>query len=637
MHQSKTEYRIPGNASQVRAIRHKDGPCCVLAGPGSGKTFVIVQRLKYLIEHCGVPPSRILTITFTRAAAQEMKQRFDKLTDHRYPETPFGTFHSVFYHILKTSGHPAEEPPGILTETEKQKIMKMILTDLHDSHPEIVCSPDLCNLWLSEIARRKGEGTDPSACSTDCSISDIPYREYFPDAYQEYQKICGELSKLDFEDMIGKCLRLFHEKPEILRQWREHFQYIQIDEYQDINKMQSEVVTLLAAPANNLFVVGDDDQSIYGFRGSRPDIMLAFDQMYPGAQRILLGVNYRCRKSILDASALVIRENRVRFDKEMKPGRTEEAGEIDVFACTDREGEAEKIREAYLRSREEHRSFCIIVRTNAHAQKLADLLAKDGIKSACREVRNPYTSDEIQDIRAYLNLSVRVSVEDLLRILNRPSRYLSRESIRGGADLFSQMHTYYSGRPALNAAVSRLERDIRMLSNMRPALALRYIRTVVGYDLYLKNSSKIQDPQAAIKQLDDLQKEAEDFSRTELFVRHIEESAAKSPTTAAMQKYLQTADDIRVITMHAAKGLEFDTVWIPSVNEGILPSRKSVTPEQIEEERRLFYVAMTRARRRLYISYLTGDDNYAYVPSRFLRPLKGSVVRQPDRVTASDR
>ncbi|MBR5115509.1 MAG: ATP-dependent helicase, partial [Lachnospiraceae bacterium] len=351
------QLNIHGNAAQMQAIRHRDGPAMVLAGPGSGKTFVIVQRIRTLIEQYRIPPSEILTITFTRQAAIEMRQRFLKITEHRFPEAVFGTFHSVFYQIL-TRSHP-DKKLTLIDEREKQRIAEMILKDIAAKEHSPCLSDDLVSQYLFGLSRAKATGTDPE------EIAQIfPEPDLFPLFFREYRRMLSELNRLDFDDIITDCGRLFAEEPDTLKTWRERFRYFLIDEYQDINAGQFEVMKQLAAPADNLFVVGDDDQSIYGFRGSSPAYMLDFDQHYPDAERILLSVNYRCRQSVIDAAMRVIGENRQRFVKEIRAGRPE-PGEVRIMSCTDRNEEHAEILK-YLKNRDPEETAAVIVRTNAH-------------------------------------------------------------------------------------------------------------------------------------------------------------------------------------------------------------------------------------------------------------------------------
>lgn len=292
--------------AQKRAIRHKDGPALVLAGPGSGKTTVITNRVRYLTEKYGVQAGSILVITFTRAAAREMKERYEKMTGQG-SRVAFGTFHSVFFLILKLAyGYQAS---NIVREEQRIRFIReqaeRMQLDLEDP-AEFTASV------LSEISMVKGEMMPlahyyPKSCS----------EEVFKALYEGYEDQMRREKLLDFDDMLSMCYELFKARPDILTAWQKKYQYILIDEFQDINRVQYEIVKMLALPQNNLFIVGDDDQSIYRFRGARPELMLGFEKDYPEAERILLDINYRSVSTITESAGKVISNNKTRFPKEI--------------------------------------------------------------------------------------------------------------------------------------------------------------------------------------------------------------------------------------------------------------------------------------------------------------------------------
>jgi DNA helicase-2/ATP-dependent DNA helicase PcrA len=306
------------NAAQQQAVMHAKGPAMVLAGPGSGKTTVITERLRYLIEQKAVDPASILVITFTKASAIEMQIRFLKLSDNSYPQVLFGTFHSVFYQIIRDS--ISNKNTGLLIADIKfqTEIIRDILSELK-AHGKITrqeydegCEniPDI----LSEISRIKNLDIDPEQAGMS-----IPLAGVFPDIFTSYGKKLREFGRIDFDDMIVRCLNLLTQNASILKKWQQRFRFILIDEYQDINPVQSKIVDLLLGEEKNLFAVGDDDQSIYGFRGSDPAIMLAFNEKFAscGGRVINLDINYRSGSEILNASKLVIAENKKRLDKNL--------------------------------------------------------------------------------------------------------------------------------------------------------------------------------------------------------------------------------------------------------------------------------------------------------------------------------
>ena len=301
---------MPFNEAQSAAVSHKDGPMMVLAGPGSGKTTVVTHRVQSLIEKHGVNPSSILVITFTRAAAREMKERFERLMEGRpmRGQVSFGTFHSVFFRILKLAYQ--YDASDIIREDQKLRLIRE-LTAKEQLEPED--ENELISSLISEISAVKGEQIDlehyyAKSCSGDS----------FRRIYRGYEEQLQRAHKIDFDDMLVMCWDLFRKRPDILSAWQKKYEYILVDEFQDINRLQYQIVRMLAAPSDNLFIVGDDDQSIYRFRGAKPEIMLGFERDYPKAARVLLDVNYRSTREIVEASLRLIEHNEKRFKKSLK-------------------------------------------------------------------------------------------------------------------------------------------------------------------------------------------------------------------------------------------------------------------------------------------------------------------------------
>ncbi len=601
----------------MRAIAHRDGPAMVLAGPGSGKTFVITERIRYLIEEYHIPPSQILTITFTKAAALQMQHRFADKTDNRYADVSFGTFHSCFFKMLRDFHAAAgKEPLTILTDREKRALLKMLLSDEQERDRDMQVTDELVEAYLSEIGRAKNSGEE-----TVKENPMLPYGSHFPRVYAGYLRMQRSLGKADFEDMISLCLQMFREHPEVLSFWQNRFRYLQVDEYQDVNQIQAAVIAMLAGKRGNLLVVGDDDQSIYAFRGSDPSCMRRFKESYPEADVYALEMNYRCRREIIDASGMVITENKNRIQKVQKAGR-EECGAVLLKPFPTAEKERAEIASGLSGLSNNQDTFALIVRTHAAAEQLSCALQDAGIPVAGSNTREslPFSGQDIQDMLAYLRLASRNPTrEDFFRIMNRPNRFLSRECARGEPFRPENLEEYYRGQPSMCRVIKKLVRDLHFIGGMRPSLAVRYIRTQVGYDAFLCGSLSPDDLKAAMKRLDAFLAEASGFGDTNAFLLHITQRREAAEKNA--RKAPSKSDGVRILTMHASKGLEFDTVWLPGLNEGIMPARRIVLPEQFEEERRLLYVAMTRARKTLILSWITGTENAACMPSRFLRPL----------------
>mgnify|MGYP003585081571 FL=1 len=615
--------QITGNPAQRTAIAHTDGPAMVLAGPGSGKTFVIVQRIRFLIESAHIDPQTILVITFTKAAALEMQSRFLKLTDQNYPEVHFGTFHSVFYQIIRLSlsGTRLE----LITEKEKYHILQHILKELAQNYQyagktedaeNLNASADVIREILSEISRIKNDGRTPAQCDET-----HPMKKYFEQIFPAYQKMMKELGKIDFDDMMTDCLSLLKRNPALLEKWRSVFRYILIDEYQDINLLQFQIIQLLAAPHNNLFIVGDDDQSIYGFRGSRPDIMLNFRSFYPDAKSVFLGINYRSCPEILQVSAAVIAENKIRFQKEMVAGETQQSGAFALTSYPSRQLEYTDIIRHLKAAPEAQSGSAILFRTNAEAAAAAEMLAEAGLPFQSREqLKSPYEDPVIEDLLMYLKFACEAPKRQyLFRIMNKPVRYIRRESIPAERVLQNDMLRYYHAQPSMQHTIRKMFRDFEMLQHLRPSLAIRYIRFETGYEAFVMQQQKGAARTELKEKMDQFQKKAGDYMDSRSFLRAIEE--AKENFADNIQDRPKKTG-VHLMTLHAAKGLEFDTVYLPDLNEGIIPNRKSVTDTQIEEERRMLYVGMTRAKQALCMSYITGTGENPMMPSRLIRCLK---------------
>jgi DNA helicase-2/ATP-dependent DNA helicase PcrA len=607
------------NAAQEEAITHRDGPAMVLAGPGSGKTFVIVQRLKYLIEEYGADPSSILVITFTKAAAIEMQQRFLKITDSSYPEVSFGTFHSLFYNILRDHRKEAGfyNNIEIADELFKYKLVKDILLNVLKNSREnmnklrLLDENEIIKDITSEISRIKNVGLLPS------SVSDsVPYKEHFEAIFTGYNAALKSFGKIDFDDMSLICAQLFENRKDIAEQYKSRFKYILIDEYQDINEMQQNNIEAILSDDKNLFVVGDDDQAIYGFRGAKPGIMMEFkDRMGGSVHLINLSVNYRCGKAILDNASLVIRENKMRFKKNIISGTGTDGY---VFARRYRTREAQyEAMSIFLSGQNNLNDIGILCRTNSECKTVASFLRQKGIKSNLenKDDASLYDDEAVLLCLYYLSFScVENSRALFYKIMNKPLRYISRESAMNELIRKEDVLSFYRGNGERTKAVEKLFRDISMIGKMRPSLSVRFIRKEVGIDKLFPNSTE---------NLDLFEKMARNFRDSKSFIGSFNEEKEKSNNRNSGKKKFSNADDIvNILTLHGSKGLEYKYVWIHDLNEGIIPSRSAIYEPEKEEERRMLYVGMTRAKEALIMSYICGTKENAMLPSRFLRPIR---------------
>ena len=607
------------NAAQEEAITHRDGPAMVLAGPGSGKTFVIVQRLKYLIEEYGADPSSILVITFTKAAAIEMQQRFLKITDSSYPEVSFGTFHSLFYNILRDHRKEAGfyNNIEIADELFKYKLVKDILLNVLKNSREnmnklkLLDENEIIKDITSEISRIKNAGLFPS------SVSDsVPYKEHFEAIFTGYNAALKSFGKIDFDDMSLICAQLFENRKDIAEQYKSRFKYILIDEYQDINEMQQNNIEALLNDDKNLFVVGDDDQAIYGFRGAKPGIMMEFkDRMGGSVHLINLSVNYRCGKAILDNASLVIRENKMRFKKNIVSG-TGTDGYVVARRYKTREAQYEAMS-IFFSGQNNLNDIGILCRTNSECKTVASFLRQKGIKSNLenKDDASLYDDEAVLLCLYYLSFSCIENSRALFyKIMNKPLRYISRESAMNELIRKEDVLSFYRGNRERTKDVEKLFRDISMIGKMRPSLSVRFIRKEVGIDKLFPNSTG---------NLDLFEEMARNFRDSKSFIGSFNEEKEKSDNRNRGKKKFSNADDmVNILTLHGSKGLEYKYVWIPDLNEGIIPSRSAIYEPEKEEERRMLYVGMTRAKEALIMSYICGTKENAMLPSRFLRPIR---------------
>lgn len=593
--------------SQLQAITHGTGPMLVLAGPGSGKTFVMIQRIQYLLSHYHVAPSSILVISFSRLSAVQLKERFFKLNPIQADQIHFSTFHACFFHILKNSC--SYTVSDIVSPKEQDNFINILLNDPVFEEDN---SAQLREEYLHKFSYYKNKGLDAMRREET---------ELFQRLFHAYQELMYSHHKLDFDDMGLLCLKLFRQKPEILMQWQKRFTYILIDEFQDINPIQFSIVQLLAERTQNLFVVGDDDQAIYSFRGSSPGIMLNFETIYPQAKRVLLETNFRCSGNIVQKSLAVIEENQQRFRKEiLSSNPPKEAVGIHSFENPLQEYTyvCRSIEELMKRGVKTEEIACIF-RTNQNMSGLAETLVRHRLPFSMKAQKGSiYRHFIAGDLLAYLSFFIEGRKrKDFFRIMNKPLRYLSRGCCREKTVSWDQLLSYYRTKPYMYRYIAEFEIHERRIRQLDLYGAVIYIRRVIGYEAYAQEEAarKGTDVQEVREILDFVQESFRGITSLEQYRNNIEEYEKALAASAAEQTGVQ------LITMHACKGLEYDYVFLPDCNEGKVPHKRAKTQEEVEEERRMFYVAMTRAKEKLEILYLYDKEGKKYVPSPFL-PLK---------------
>ena len=603
------------NEAQTQAIQHTDGPCLVLAGPGSGKTLTIVNRVKYLIEKQKVRPEEILVVTFTRFAAAEMKSRLCLVMGKRDLPVTVGTFHGIYYGILKWAYRMNQE--NILSETEKYQILRGVI---NKERMEIFDEEDFIQDIAAEIGKVKNnriplEEFVSEKCSADA----------FRNIYRNYEQHRKELKKIDFDDMLVLCYELFRSRPDVLAQWQKKFRYVLIDEFQDINRIQYDVIRMLAQPENNLFVVGDDDQAIYGFRGADSELMLGFGKDFPNAKQILLGMNYRSTANIVQNSLKLIENNVERYSKKLEANR--EGGScLHIQEVKDPVEEAEYVLEEIQKCKEngiKEEEIAILFRVHTDARAVVEAMVERKIPFQMKEhLPNIYEHFIAKDIMAYFRLATGArNRQDFLQVMNRPKRYLGRDSVAGTKVSFEDMRKFYCDKDWMIDRIDQFEWDVKMLMKMAPYAAIQYIRKRIGYDDFLKeyafthqiNRSDLNEVLAEIEEA------AKAFTSVEEWFTHVEEY---TETLRAKEKERnRPRPGVRLMTIHASKGLEFKQVFLIEANEGRIPYQKAKTDKEIEEERRLFYVAMTRAKDFLKICYVKIKNGKEVTPSRFVDEL----------------
>lgn len=579
------------DSSQREAVCCGTGPCEVIAGPGSGKTLVLTEHILYLIEHEHVPPSGILVLTFSRAAAAQMKERFSVRSQGRFRDVRFGTFHSVFFYILRES---TGRNYALLTAFQREKILSQLILNYYDDPKERPAAEEL------EKMLRASSNTGEDAEKIRCIQRD--YRSYL-----------RENRFIDFDDMILACRHILTRHAQVREYWQKQFRAILVDEFQDVNTEQYEVLRLLT-DGRGLFVVGDDDQSIYGFRGSSPSIMQRFMTDFPGAVRIFLGFNYRCSANICKAAGIMIRENRIRIEKAVQAvcppgdrvvlkGFKEDRQQLDYLAD-----------ELARMTEEEQCRAAVITRTNLHVQKVAAFLSSRNITCAGKiSASQAVLETVLRDLEHYrcLSLGMRegsLPRQSLYRVMNRPERYLLRSVADKEQIPVQRLRDNILRQKGSVTELTEFLKDLFVLSTFDPEGFLRYLFDAMGYGRWA------QENLGSAYEVKKVQEELLRLSRQFKDTGEMIEAAVRG-----REKHRkESSGGVQIMTMHACKGLEFERVYLPALNEGIIPGRRCREAEDLEEERRLLYVAMTRARQHLELLYVTGSRENPRPPSRFL-------------------
>jgi len=600
------------NTAQQKAVCHETGPMLVLAGPGSGKTTVLLCRISRLLERGLAKPQEILALTFSKAAAEEMKSRFENLNGAS--GVSFGTFHSIFFRILRSRyGWNVEQ---IFQEEERRSILRNSIEAEKWDIPDL---EEYISQFFSQLSLMNSELEQPNRFTP----VGMPVEE-FRKLYRAYEGYKERHEKLDFDDMLTQCYQLLREDAAVREYWQRKYKFILVDEFQDVNQAQFACLQILAEKHQNLFVVGDDDQSIYAFRGARPDFLLHFPTLYPAAKKVTLNTNYRSTERIVNLAERVIGNNEVRFVKNMK-GIGEAGDKVTFFLAEDAAKEAAHIAEKIGRLLDEGvplAEIAVIYRTNLQGGAFARELYKRGIPYDLRDNSgNVYEHWVAKDLLAYLLLAENEESDSALRrILNKPKRYIGKDLLAEAEAMPYTLLRSFFVCPSLKGwqeeNLENLRIDLNQIRKRTPYDALKYIRKVIGYDEYLEEFAAYRRTSAQVLQeiADEIMETAKDCADVRSFREQLERLSLQMKEQS--RKKGQKRNGVALMTMHGAKGLEFRAVFLPSLVEGIVPHEKGM--DTVAEERRLFYVAMTRASEKLCLSAILQRYEKERKPSRFL-------------------
>lgn len=613
------------NDKQKEAVSLGLGPALILAGPGSGKTTVILERIKHLIYGLNISPQNILVITFTKSAALEMQTRAAKILNHSEESPFFGTFHSYFYSILKRS----YEYHNFSIMTTKQKYQNLEnLLKLH--FPSMRISNNLLMDILTLFSKQKNGVT----CLKEVENSGFS-KEQFENLRRTFDHFNREQKLMDYDDIILLAFELLRDNPGILAMLQSKVRYILIDEFQDVNRTQYELISLLAGKNGNLFVVGDDDQSIYRFRGAGEENLRQFETDFPLAKKVVLDINYRCPQEVVKLSSKLIEHNTMRFQKKLSSGKNE-AGKVSCKRFISKEEERRYIAEmiktivSTVTTMEPcDKKIAILCRTNSQLSYFAEMLKKEKIPYFMKEKTVKfYELPHIRPIIGYLMFASGVdrSRKKLFTFLNQPMRYINRELFVGWDEGERKLNTLTIKEAAVEKELVQLDKALQRIEKMSPQTALTYILKGIDYEIfYLKKCKTIEEIQRFKKDMEELKERANMYTSIREWMHYVLWEEEKEEDS-----YMKTSDAtdtcVFLYTFHGAKGLEFDTVFIPHLNEGSVPYGKNLSEAELEEERRMFYVALTRCSGDLYLTFVENDTKKDTV-SRFIKECAFTVSK----------
>lgn len=600
---------------QLQAIRHKRGPMLVLAGAGSGKTTIIVHRIRHLIMMCKVRPENILVLTFTKSAAMEMEDRFHQLTGMK--GVKFGTFHSVFLEILiRNTSYTYRSIIDL--KTQKELIQAAAIELNYRLGEDEESTDDTIQKILNGIQYLKSGGNADQVEYQNIPMDVVKY------CFNYYQQYLINNRLIDFNDMLFLTAKLFKTNPNLLEMYHDKYRYILVDEFQDTSPIQEEILELLAKPRNNIFCVGDDDQSIYAFRGAKPAVMFDFAKKYRNCKIVQLPYNYRCTNQIVMAANRLISYNQKRFPKEVHGLRN--GNDVNIHSFHTLQAEYAFVKErimTHCARGDRYEDHACLFRTRKEIEDFALYLSVKNIPFFSTEsIRNIFDHFIAYDFLSYMECA-EGNYNNMFLIINRPKRYIEKRHIKKVMDLNLLKKTYIS-KDYILEKLEDLEYDLAMLKNMSlPVEMFDYFFMKIGYKNYLRDY-------AAYRNMS--QDELEDLYNVAESIRNFaSQYQSKQEFFHAINQYKRSLNSkkegkegkkgkVVLSTIHSAKGLEYKNVFVFNVNEENLPIKKKGIDTDIEEERRIMYVAITRAKDNLYV--LSLEDKV----SRFVSQMKMSLV-----------
>ena len=629
------------NPQQAEAVTAVEGPVLVLAGPGSGKTRVLTHRIAWLVRETGVPAHHLLSVTFTNKAAAEMRGRVEQLLGGRLAGLQIGTFHSICARLLRVEAGAGVLPYGqnysIYDTDDQQRVVKGVLSELNVDTKRV--QPGRV---LNAISAAKNELITPDEFRSADYFGEIVRR-----AYGQYQKRLVENNAMDFDDLLMNTALLLRDHDDVREKYQQRYEYVLVDEFQDTNQAQYQLVRILGRPQENVFVVGDEDQGIYAFRGADYRNVMQFRKDYPAAKVILLEQNYRSTQVVLDTARAIIDKNKHRTPKALFTDRSGGALVTVQEAYSEQEeGEwiARRIEELRRQRKDGYADFAVMYRTNAQSRALEEAFVRAGVPYRLVGGVGFYRRREVKDLIAYLKLINNPNDREVFkRVVNVPGRGIGEKSVASFLDWAQGQNL--SLAEALEAAAdgvalpvvgraakglvtfAQLLRDLRFMAAQNLLAAFDELTARTGYHIYLNEISdtaeQVTERQENVQALRGVIAEKKDLA--------LDEFLADASLVAEIDQLDPSVDAVTLLTLHSAKGLEFPVVFITGVEDGLLPhSRTFSEPEEMAEERRLLYVGLTRARDELYLTYafrraLYGDSTLS-TPSRFFDDIPSELT-----------